>query len=188
MINLLPDDTKREIQAARMNVLLLRYNLLVLGALGLLAAICLLFYVILQSTQSNAQSTTNDNSVKAESYASVRIAADEYRNNLSIASKVLDNGVIYTSFIFDLSKILPSGVVLEGINLSATDFGNQTTFTARAKSYEKAAELKESFQKSTLFENVYFQNLTDSSAGAGAQPSEYPITVSISAKLKKAVL
>ncbi len=32
MINLLPDDTKREIQAARMNVLLLRYNLLVLGA------------------------------------------------------------------------------------------------------------------------------------------------------------
>lgn len=185
MINLLPDERKRDIQAARMNVVLLRYNLLFLSALGFLIIVCLLFYVILQSSQSNAVNTSNDNSSKAASYAEVRTSADEYRNNLSIASKILDSSVNYTAVVFAITELLPDGVVLDNVNIDASHFGKQTTFSAHAKTYAKATELKERFQKAeSLFSNVYFENLTDNGVASGSQtPPGYPIAVTISAKL-----
>lgn len=183
MINLLPDDTKRDIRAARMNVVLLRYNMLTIAAIGLLLVICLFFYVILGVNQSSSVSKTTDNSAKAKSFDSVRKEAEEYSSNLSIANKILNNGVNYTNIIFAITELLPDGVVLDSINLNASDFGRQTTFAAHAKTKEKALELKENFQKSSVFSNVYFENVTDSSAEQ--QPVPYPISVTVSAKLEK---
>ena len=185
MINLLPDETKRDIRAARMNVVLVRYVLLTLCALLLLAAFCGLFYFILHETQSKAMTTSVDNNAKATSYGNVRKAADEYRNNLSIASKILNNSVNYTSVIFEITKLLPKGVTLDSLNLTAADFGQQTSFSARAKSYDKATELKKNFEGSKIFTNVYFQNLTDSNASSSSGTNPYPIAITISAKLNK---
>jgi hypothetical protein len=184
MINLLPDDIKREIRAARMNVILLRYNLLILSALGMMITLCLLFYIILQSTQSHAVSTSNDNSEKAASFASVRKEADEYRNNLSIASKILDNSLPYTTVIFQITKLLPTGVNLDGLSLNASDFGQQVVFSAHARGYAQATQLKQNFQNSNLFTNVFFQNLVDNGA-TSSTPVDYPIGITISAKLNK---
>lgn len=200
MINLLPDDRKRDVLAARMNVVLLRYNFLVLIALGVLITLCLLFYVILQTSENNAVTTSSDNNQKAASFGDVKSAADEYRNNLSVASKILDNGVNYTSVVFAITKLLPDGVILDGINISAENFGQQTSFSAHAKTYAAATQLKNNFEKSSNFTNVYFQNLTDNTVTAGAQGTqgvqgvqtntqnpagEYSIAVTISAKLAK---
>jgi hypothetical protein len=186
MINLLPDETKRDIRAARMNVVLLRYNLITLGAVALLAGFCLLFYVILHNNQSMAENTTNDNSLKAASYNDVRKAADEYRNNLSIASKILNNGITYTDVINSITKLVPSGVILDSINLTSTQLGQQTSFSAHAKTYENATKLKENFQSSPLYSNVYFQTLS-SGATDGTSTADYTIAVTISAKLNKVV-
>lgn len=185
MINLLPDDTKRDIRAARMNVTLLRYNLLTLGGLAGLFLICLFAYIILGVNQSSFISKSTDNSAKAQTFAEVRKQAEEYRSNLTIASKVLNNSVNYTAVIFDITKLLPDGVVLDGINLNAADFGQQTTFSAHAKSYEQAQKLKDNFQKSTVFSNVFFQSLTD--ASSDESNSAYPISIVVSVKLNKAV-
>ncbi|MDB5176673.1 MAG: hypothetical protein JWN75_341 [Candidatus Saccharibacteria bacterium] len=185
MINLLPDDTKRDIRAARMNVVLVRYMLLTLGALAALVAFCGLFFVILQTTQSKAVTTNVDNGTKAASFSAVRKSADEYRNNLSVASKILDNSVNYTSVIFEITKLLPSGVILDNLTLTAADFGQQTSFSVHAKSYDKATELKKNFQDSKLFTNVFFQNLTDGTSTDSKSTNKYPIAVTISAKLNK---
>ena len=189
MINLLPDETKKEVRAARMNVILLRYNLFTLGALALLLVFCLAFYIILHANQSSAESTSSDNSVKAASFSSVRQEADSYRNNLSIAKQILNNSVSYTNVVFEITKLLPSGVILDGISLSASNFGSQTVFTAHAKGYAEAAQLKANFQASPLFQDankkstVYFQSLSDDSKqGANGL---YPISISISATLNK---
>jgi hypothetical protein len=181
MINLLPDDTKRDIRAARMNVVLIRYVLFTFCILASIIGFCLLFYVMLHAAQDRAVSTSEVNTVKAADLSNVRKAADEYKNNLTIAGTILDNGVNYTSVIFTITKLLPSGVVLDSINLSAADLGQQTSFSAHAKTYDKAKELKQNFQDSKLFTNVYFQNLTDS----GVATNTYPIAVTISAKLNK---
>lgn len=187
MINLLPDDQKRDIQAARMNVVLLRYNILAAVAIGLLTAAFFLFIFILHNTQANAVSANDDNSKKAASFASVRHDADEYRNNLSIANAILNKSVNYTSVIFAITKLVPNGVVLDAINLGASDFGQQTSFSAHAKSYAQATQLKENFQSAKVFSNVYFQSLTDNSASGDELSKSYPIAVTISAKLSKDV-
>lgn len=183
MINLLPDQNKREIRAARMNVVLLRYNFFAMIAIGLLCTICVFFYLFLHTTQSSAASKTTENNEKAAAYAKTRTAADEYRNNLSVASKILANEVNYTNVIFTITKLLPSGVVLDGLSINTTDFGKQLSFSAHAKSVEKAAELKQKFQESAMFSNVYLQNITDDSTNGASSP--YPVAITISSKLNE---
>lgn len=184
MINLLPDDTKRDIRAARSNVVLLRYNFITIAAIALLAIFCGLFYVLLSVSQSSATSKSSTNTAEAATYKNVRQQAEEYSNNLKIASQILDKGVNYTSVIFAISSLLPSGVILDNLTLNATDFDKQLIFSAKAKTTNDATRLKDSFQKSTMFTNVFLQNVTDSSSDPA--PGEYPITVTFSAKLSKA--
>lgn len=185
MINLLPDTSKKDIRAARANVVLLRYNFLTLASVAGLGLICASFYFVLSASQSTAVTKTSDNQAKVAAYSKTRQQADEYRDNLSIAKKILGNSVNYTSTIFAITKLLPSGVVLDSLTLNATDFGKQTTFSAHAKNYDKAAELKQNFQSSSLFTNVYFQNITESDPSAPTT-SGYPIAVTLSAQLNKA--
>lgn len=187
MINLLPDERKHELRAARMNVLLLRYNVLVLITLGFLVATCAVFFFILQNAQANATSTSSVNTATAASYAEVRADAADYKNNLTIASQILNNSVNYSSFIFSVAQVLPSGAVIDNITLSSSSFTQQTTFIVRVTSFEKATELKERFQNSDLFTNVYFQSLVDNNAGSEGASSQYPILVTISAKINKVI-
>lgn len=180
MINLLPEDSKKEIQAARVNVILLRYNLLMLSAFAALAATCLLFYVILFSAQSTAVSTNSTNTQEAQKYDDVQKKAEQYKQDLATAKAILDRGVNYTSFIIDLTKLLPSGVILGGINLSAGDIGKQVSFTSQAENYDKAIELKKRFEDSYYYTNIFFQNIANAGASEDPATKAYPITVTMS--------
>lgn len=186
MINLLPTEVKRDIRAARMNIVLLHYIFVVIGAMVILALFCLTFYVILRGSQTNAVSTNKDNSAKAASYASIRKEADNYRNNLTIANKIFANSTSYTDIIVAITKLIPDGVVLDGLTLNSTTLGQQTSFSAHAKTYDDANKLKENFQDPKLshglFSNVYFQNL---SANPDSGSDSYPIAIVLSAKLNK---
>lgn len=196
MINLLPSDAKRDIRAARTNVLLLRYNLLTLAGVAGLLIICLGAFFILQANRSDAESKTSANSVKADSYKETRKAADEYKQNLATAKTILNSSVNYTSTIFAITKLLPDGVTMDSLNLTASDFGKQLVLSFHARSYnkttkkfdvipvsyDKVSELKENFQNSKVFSNVFFQSVTTD------DPTKpYPIAVSLSAQLNKVV-
>ena len=186
MINLLPDEVKRDIKAARMNVILVQYNILMLSAVVAVLGLCLAFYIFLNAANLSAESTSNDNNAKAAAFNDVRAAADDYRNNLSIASKILDNSVSYTSVIFALTELLPEGVYLDSINLTANSFGQQTSFSAHARTYDLATKLKENFENSELFSNVYLQNVSQPSDGSSS--GDFPVAIAISAKLSKVVV
>jgi len=185
MINLLPSETKHSIRAARMNIILLQYNFLALVAVATVLGMCFGFYIYLSTLNLSAQSTTSDNDAKAVVYNDVRKEADEYRNNLSIAKKILDNDISYSSVVFAITKLLPEGVFLDSIDLSPNSFGQQTTFSAHAKSYELSSTLKERFENSDVFSNVYLQNVSQPSSGSGTSGSTYPVAITISAQLKK---
>lgn len=187
MINLLPDDTKQDIRAARMNVILLRYNFLMLIAVGLLLGFCLSFYVVLSLSKSIADEKNQANLEKAATYNNVRVAANEYKMNLSTASKILDSSVNYTSSVFELARLLPKGVTIDDVALNASDFGKEISLTAHAKSYEQATQLKDNFQNTKLLSNAYFQSVTEE-ASTGGNQSAYPIAVIIRAQLNKPVV
>lgn len=182
MINLLPESYKKELRAARMNVALLRYNLLAVGAVALLLLAWATISGILTLTKINAEDTSKRNEQQASEYASTRKDAEEYRTNLETAKQILANQVDYTDVIMGITKLLPNGVVLDSINLSDKDFGNQTTIAARAKDYASVAKLKESFEKSSLFTNVFFQAVT---SAPDSSSNSYPLSASISVKLNK---
>lgn len=183
MINLLPEDHKNELRAARTNVTLLRYNIFTLIGLVLLTLMCGLFFVILLENKRVATDNNSDNLLKAAAYSEAKAAADEYKANLATAKKILDNEVTYTDTVFAIAGAMPAGVILDNLALSAQDFGSQVSLTARAKSIPTATTLKQRFQTSTIFSNVYFQTITKEADSE--QASAYPITVNISVKINK---
>ena len=188
MINLLPDERKQIIRAGRMNVLLLRYNMLTLAAIAVMAIVCLGFYFILQSERSNALSTNKANTKQEVALNNVKQAANDYRKNLNGAAQILNNSTSYTDVIVAITKLIPTGVVLDSLDLSSSSFGQQDTFSAHATTYAAAIQLKQNFQSSKLFSNVFFQTLTNANAvstNGTSNPEKYPITISISALLAK---
>lgn len=180
MINLLPPDAKREIQAARANNLLIRYNLLLVSSSIFLLLAIGVVYVYLNNVKTGAQATISDNQAKVADFTPIKNQADLFRQNLSIAKQILDRQVNYTKVMLEIAAILPSGTILSGLNLDASTFGTETTLVAQAKSYDRALALKDAFSESALFSNVHFQSIT-STEGA----SDYPMTVTLNVTFKK---
>lgn len=184
MINLLPESQKKELRAARTNVTLLRYNIFMIVGLALLTLLCGLFFVILLDNKRVATVNNADNVEKARGYDDVKKAANEHKANLATAKKILDNEVTYTDTVFAIASAMPKGVVLDSLSLSAQDFDSQISLTAKARNIAAATNLKQQFQTSKVFSNVYFQTITKESSDGEA--SEYPIAVNISVKINKA--
>lgn len=188
MINLLPDERKRDITAGRMNVTLLRYNVLTLLSVIVLAGMCAAYYMVLQTSYDKALADSQTNTSAVDSYSSIQKEVDEYRNNLTLASTILNSSVSYTPVILSIAKLLPDGVILDGISLSTADFNKQISLLAHAKTITQASKLKENFQKSPMLSNVYFQSLTNQSSPTGGNTvnnTDYPIAITISVKIDK---
>lgn len=79
--------------------------------------------------------------------------------------------------MISITKIMPDGVILDGLTLDESTATEPIMFRARAKSKDIAEELKHSFQASSLFTDVYFQNISQEKTG------DYPFTINLSAKL-----
>lgn len=183
MINLLPDNYKKEIRAARTNVILLRYNFLFLASAGFILASSLVIFVLLRGAEDSAKRANEVNSSEAVEYTAIKNKADEYRKNLGVAKKILDNEVVYTDKVFALTKLLPEGVILDSLNLNAKEFGSPSILSAHAKDYAKVTLLKESLEKSTVVSDVHFQSIMND--GGGNTGGAYPIAVSISVTINK---
>lgn len=182
MINLLPPDAKREIQAARANNLLVRYNLLLIAALAFLLLAIGVVYVYLTNVKTSAEKTISDNQARVADFSTINQQAQQFRQNLSIAKQILDREVTYTKVMLEVANLLPSGVVLTNLNLDASTFGTETALVAQAKSYDQALAFKDAFSKSSLFSNVHFQSIT---ATEGSTGTAYPLTVNLSVTFKK---
>lgn len=179
MINLLPPEEKRQLRAARSNSLLLRYNIFLIGAVLFLGVAVGITYVYLTTTKTNAEAIIGENRAKVTSFAPVQAEADIFRGNLTTAKQILDNEVVYTKVMLAIAALMPSGTVLDKLNLDSQTFGTQTTLAARTTSYDNALKLKEAFQSSPLFSDVHFLSITS----GGVAP--YSLTVSLNVTIKK---
>lgn len=179
MINLLPPNTKKQMRAARSNVLLLRYNFLLIGALVFVLIAIGGTYFYLDTAKGNAEQLIEDSQTQAGRYASVQQDAESYRQKLATAKQILDQDVAYTKVILEIAKTLPSGVVIDKLSLDAKTFGSPTTFTARARDYQSALNLKDSLSDSSLFYNV---SIASMSGGGG---EGYPININLNVTIQK---
>lgn len=182
MINLMPPEEKRQLRAARVNTLLLRYNFLLLGAVLFLGLAIGLTWVYLSNAKASAEITQAENDARVSNMQTIETDAQKLRTNLAIAKQILNNEVTYTKVIFTIASLMPRGTVLDGLNLDAKTFGTPMPLVAKASTYENALALKDSLQSSPLFSDVHFQSIA---ANSGSQQIQYPLTVTFSVTIKK---
>lgn len=179
MINLLPPDMKSQISAARTNRLLLRYNVLLLVALGFLLASIVVVYVYLAAAKASAEATVAENQSRASDYAATETAANNFKQNLATAKTILDNNVAYSAIILEIAHALPNGVILDNLSLDAATFGTPMVLTAKARSSDAALSALSALQSSKLLSNVSVQRMEGTGTG------EYSVNVSYVVTIKK---
>jgi len=179
MINLLPPTHKRDIAAARTNTLLARYNILMLAAAGFMVVAIAVVYIYFQFAKTQANTSATANTSKAATYANIQNQAAKFRTNLASAKQILSNTTNYPQMIITIAHLLPSGVVLQQLDLDVTTFGKPTTFAANAKSYGAVLALKDNLQNSPLFSDVSIQSVTNNETGT------YPLAASLNVTFNK---
>lgn len=182
MISLLPPENKRDISAARTNTILIRYNILLLGAVAFLMLSIGIVYFYLANTKAGAEKIISENEAKVTNFAATEQQASVFRQNLVTAKQILDREVNYTKVILDVSRLLPSGTVLTNLSLDAATFGTPTSLVVQATNYDRALALKDTLSKSQLFSDVHFLSI---SATEGTAGGAYPVTVTLGVTFKK---
>lgn len=191
MINLMPPLVRQDLKAARVNVMLVRY---VVMLFVLTLAISLIYgagFWIAHQEKRTMLARLEDQNMKAKQYSKVRKEAQDYRDNLRFAKQIIDKGIPYSKFLTILAQDIPDGTVMSalvlgtpkavvpGVNASTVDM------RARTSSEEKAVQLKNSLEQSKLFENVRINNISrpDSLEGLQSMESRYPYEVALTATL-----
>lgn len=187
MINLLPDEHKKEINAGRVNVLLLRYitmmaiGILVLG--GLVGG----SYYVLDRTRLAALDRVESNESDVADYKLDQATADSFRSDLATAKTILDKEITYSKLIYKIADVIPRNVVLSNLTLDSEQLGSSATMTAKAKTYDDAINLKEALvRNTTLFTDVSFEAVTTTESESTS--NSYPVSISMKVTIKKEAL
>jgi hypothetical protein len=180
MINLMPDEAKRQLRAARANVLLLRYLFIVLAAAGFLAFAIAGAYYLLGQTQSSARALIAASDTEAGAYSDTKNQVDQLSAQLSEARDILNNEVAYSNVLINIGQLLPTGTLVDDIDLNAASFdGTPVTMTIFATNTDAAVAARERFQKSSYFSSVNFQSVSEGDASIPGYPVSAEITLTI---------
>lgn len=185
MINLLPNNSKKQLKAARSNAILRRYYLLVAISATLLAAVFGVGFKVTFDQEVKYINAKQQSEAESVKYQQVRKAAEDFGKDLAAAKTILASDVRFSQLITDIASVIPPGVILGNLTLNTQESTSAPlTINARAKTYDDTVKLKNSLEASPIFENVSIL-----SAGVGdatsAGSTSYPVTVSLSAKFSK---
>lgn len=187
MINLLSPQTKKEIRAARLNVVLIRYCfILILSGIFVVSIFGVGFYLT-QQDRAGASKLKQASEAEINKYASVKKEAEAFSSNLSNAKTILSGEIVFSKLITGIAAVLPSGVILSNLNLTSNSLGTPISLQARSASYEKAVELKNKLEASSIFEQVNIANTaqTEFTGEASDTLAKYPVSITINAVLSK---
>ena len=187
MINLISPEQKRDIRAARANVTLLRYCLMLLVAGSLVGMIYGGGFWLVTMEKSAVEAKRESQTAQIKAYAAVEKEADAFRSDLKVAKSILSKETSYSTFLTTLAKDLPPGAVLTSISIGAIDQKSPKPLAidARVSSYANALVLKTRLEQSSLFENVSLVNTTrpDNITSLTGQEARYPYEATYSVKL-----
>lgn len=176
MINLLADERKNDIKAARVNVIILRYTVILALAFAFIIGALYVSYTILTVTKANAETVIESNDVKADVYSETKQQVDALSTQLSGAKSLLDQEVRYSQILVQLGQIMPAGTIIGDMTLTAESFsGNSPVeIKAFARTTAEASQLQTQFQGSSLFSQVSLN-----STEASDEVEGYDVTVSL---------
>lgn len=184
MINLLPDQRKEDIRAARANVILLRYMGIIMLALAFLGGALYLSYSLLQVTMKGNEEVIASNDTKAGVYNETRQEVDTLSSQLSETKAILDQEVRLSKILISIGQLMPADTILGDLTLDSSAItGSPFEVTAYAKSASNASALQARLQNSPLFSQVSLSS-TEENGGT----SDYPAKIVLSLTFNQAGL
>jgi len=169
MINLLPLATKKQLKAAHMNALLVKYVIFLIASVVFLAGASYASNILLTSIKSSAEATIKSNAAKTDTFSSLSMQASQINSNLSMAKGILDSQVSFSDIIIGIGAAMPEGAVVEVITISNnTLYTEGITINVRTKKAGTSDTVIANLQKSPLFSSVTSQaQQTDSADASG---------------------
>ena len=174
MINLLPNETKQQIRAARTNSILVKYIIILSFAvtfLVLASAATFLFLLNMEEIQKSSTKTSQSS-----------VSQPSVNSQSTVARDILNQQVSYSNIIMGIAAALPPGVILDSLLLNDSTLGAPLTLQLHASSDDDVSKLKDSFTP-PLFSNPSVGSATDDKSG----PSGYPVKVTVSVTVNKGV-
>lgn len=182
MINLLSEDSKANIKAARTNTILLRYSGIIVLAAIFLFTVLYVSYSVLQDTMNSAEQQISNNDVESSVYNETKQQINNLSSQLSTAKSILDSEVLYSKVLVQLGQIMPAGAIIGELNLSESSFsGSPVELVAYAQSSTAAAQLQQTLQGSSLFTQAELQSTSDTEG-----IDNYPVKITFSVIFNKA--
>jgi Tfp pilus assembly protein PilN len=176
MINLLPRETKQQIRAARLNVVLVRYIVFLLISIVFVSGASVATYVYLNTQEETARRLAEIHSTSNTPDSITEQEAAEFRQQLNQIQSVVSQTPSYYSGLLNLTRNLPDGVILTSIDLDSQKLTDPIVFDAIAKSTEVALTIEHGLNQSPqLFSGFTIQSMTNDSGD-----TEYPVNVRFS--------
>ena len=160
MINLLDSASKRNLKAARMNVILATYCAIV--AIGLVCVIILYGFSnwMLASKEHAALVEKAKNEAVTAPYAAVQTEADTFKRNLGKIQSLLTNRSHYSVALINIAASLPAGAHLTSISLSDKFLTTPLRISASVASNPAASALQQQLSKAKIYSAVTLDNVT----------------------------
>lgn len=188
MINLLPYEYKDEIRAARTNVLLTRYIMILITAIIVLGGLVAAAYFSLDSTRGISAAKVAENQQRVAVFQDVRSQSDAFRSDLSTAKSILDSDISFAKLIYKIANLIPRGVILDDLALNPETFGTSVTMTASAKTISDGTKLKDALSGDNgVFSNVQLQSIRSEDSSGGSSTG-YPVKVTMTVVINRTAL
>ena len=182
MINLLPYDMKKQTRAARTNVALIRYVVVLGIAIAFVTLACGASYVFLSFEKSTNDQVAERTKTQKVSPNSAQGQVNTLRSKLTTAKNILDQQFTYSDVLTSLGTLLPKGTVLDSLSLTNSSFGTSVNLKVHATSADLESKLSQAFANSTQFSGYTLITKTDDTSYSG-----YPTAISFSVTLNKGI-
>jgi len=182
MINLLPTEDKRQIRAARVNIVLFRYVIIIVASFLFLMLALGASYVILRGVKQSADTVLSTTSGQSQQNAQVVAQVQSLQSQVAQAKSSLSNQISYSKVLTNLASVLPSGVIVQTLTLTSTSFGTPTTVSFLAKTNAEATKLQSQLQSSPYFSGVSLQSINTNNAN----PS-YPVAATMTLAFNRSI-
>lgn len=182
MINLLPNETQKQLRAARSNVKLINYILFSILAVIFLTIACFVTYLYLNNIDTTFKEANEVANQPTGQYALIKNQIDNTNTTITSSKNALNQQISYSNIITSIGSSLPEGVILDALSLNnESSFNNPIILRFKSTSADKKTAIEESLKKLPIFSTFTISTTENSN------DQSYPIIFSANVTMNKVI-
>lgn len=187
MINLLDAESLKRYRAARLNVRLRKYVILLLTTLLIVVVSFAGGVFISLGERSAAEADIAANQQALTQFADTKKEAENFSENLKIAKSILNQEVLYSDMIVQIARTLPNTAILSSLSLDQETLKKPLVLVGRVSTKDDAIILKNTLETSPLFESVNLNSINEQpiTKTSSETVKKYPVIVTLSMNASK---